>query len=153
MSLAHAQTGQQAAALKIMYVDDEQTLAQLAQRLLLRMGYEPSTFCDPRAALAAFKEDPARFDAVITDLAMPHMTGFDLAHALRAIRADLPLVLTSGCIRKEEEDNALRLGVQHILAKPATLEEFRQALAVAMALARPQPVPAHDSQHAETRSP
>ena len=129
MSVAvQADTGRKAAGQKVMYVDDEETLVQLARRMLVRMGYQPFTFSDPREALAAFREDPARFDAVITDLSMPHMTGFDLARELRAIRADLPLVLTSGCVRKEEEDNALRLGVRDILAKPATLETFSQAL-------------------------
>lgn len=124
--------GMRGAGQRVMYVDDETPLIQLAKRALTRLGYQAVAYSDPREALAAFQAEPARFDAVITDLSMPHMTGFDLARQMLEIRSDLPLVLTSGCVRKEEEDNARLLGIKDILAKPATLEAVGAALARAL---------------------
>ena len=49
-----------------------------------------------REALALFKEDPSRFDLVITDQTMPEMTGVELAKEILAIRADMPIIMCTG---------------------------------------------------------
>ena len=80
----------------IMYVDDEEALCHLMQRSLRRLGYRCTGFTDPDVALHEFRTSPRDFDAVITDLQMPEMSGLDLTRAVRAIRPDTPIAIASG---------------------------------------------------------
>jgi len=57
-----------------LFVDDETALANLAQAMLTRLGYDTEVYTSSRAALASFQAAPQRFDLVITDQTMPHMT-------------------------------------------------------------------------------
>jgi hypothetical protein len=64
--------------------------------LLSRIGYDVTFFDSALEALARFSETPARFDLVLTDLAMPDMTGTELAKAIRERRPGLPILLCTG---------------------------------------------------------
>ncbi len=112
----------------ILYVDDEQALVMLGRRMLTRLGYVVTGYTDPAAALQAFELSPDQFDAVITDLSMPGMSGFALVRALRAVRPDVPIIMTSGYVRSEDEANARQLGLHGILLKPNTLEDLGRLL-------------------------
>jgi CheY-like chemotaxis protein len=81
---------------RVMFVDDEPYLVEIGQKMLEKLGYRVETFMDPLKALEAFRKDPHAYDLVITDKSMPHMNGQNLAVALRAIRPDLPIVISSG---------------------------------------------------------
>jgi PAS domain S-box-containing protein len=81
---------------RVLVVDDEVSVASVISAALKRVDYRVTTFHDPKEALSAFAADPSGFDAVVTDMTMPHMTGLELIHAVRAIRPDMPAVLTSG---------------------------------------------------------
>jgi PAS domain S-box-containing protein len=108
----------------LLYVDDEKPLVMLAERVLKRLGYRVSGYTDPRQAFAAFEADPRAFDAVITDVAMPGMTGFELARKTLDLRPDTPVVMTSGYVRQEDQDAALNMGVRAFILKPDTIEEL-----------------------------
>jgi PAS domain S-box-containing protein len=112
----------------VMYVDDEETLVRLAQRALTRLGYKVTSHTDPIEALEDFRKRPHQFAALITDVSMPSMSGFDLIRELLAIRADLPVLMTSGYVKREDEELAVRLGVREIILKPNTLDELGKAL-------------------------
>jgi CheY-like chemotaxis protein/anti-sigma regulatory factor (Ser/Thr protein kinase) len=114
--------------LRVMYVDDETALVSLLSRVLNRMGHRVTAFTDPREALRAFTENPRDFDVVVTDLAMPHVSGLDLARQLRAVRGDLPMVLTSGCVRPGDQKLAAEYGISEIILKPDTIEDLGHAL-------------------------
>jgi hypothetical protein len=75
---------------RVLFVDDEETLALAMQLLLESLGYEVVVHTASREALEAFRTDPYGFDVVITDQTMPQMTGEGLIHALRRIRPDIP---------------------------------------------------------------
>ena len=112
----------------VMYVDDEEPLVRLALRVLTRLGYRVTGHTDPVHALEEFLGRPREFDAIITDVAMPGMSGFDLTQAVLATRPDIPIIMTSGYVRKEDEELAQRLGVREIILKPNTLDELGTAL-------------------------
>src|SRR6185503_20174261 len=76
--------------------DDEEPLVELATRILGDLGYAPVGFTSSVAALAAFRADPERFDALITDERMPEMSGLTLIREMRGTRSALPVVLMSG---------------------------------------------------------
>ncbi len=101
----------------ILFVDDERPLVLLGEEMLAAIGYEPVGFDNSRAALAAFRADPDRFDLVLTDEIMPEMSGCELAIALHRIRPDLPIILTgySGHLGSQRLQAA---GVRDVLNKP-----------------------------------
>jgi signal transduction histidine kinase/ActR/RegA family two-component response regulator len=80
----------------IMYVDDEEALVLVMERTLRRLGYRCTGFSDPLAAFREFRANPATYAAVITDMAMPEMSGVELAKLLRAIRPDVSIALATG---------------------------------------------------------
>ena len=80
----------------MLVVDDEEPLLRLATRTLADLGYVPIGFTSSAVALAAFRADPERFDALITDERMPEMSGSALIREVRSMRSALPVVLVSG---------------------------------------------------------
>jgi signal transduction histidine kinase/ActR/RegA family two-component response regulator len=113
---------------RVMYVDDEEPLVRLAKRVLTRLGYLVTGHTDPVQALEEFRDRPGDFDVIITDVSMPSLSGFDLTREALAIRPDLPVIMTSGYVRKEDEEAAQQLGVREIILKPNTLDELGKAL-------------------------
>ncbi len=115
-------------AQRILYIDDDEALVELTAQILERLGYKPTAFTDARKALEIFRAGPHHFDLAVTDFNMPGLSGLDVAGQLKAIRADLPVVLTSGYIDDSLIERAARVGVQHVLYKPSTIQEFSAAL-------------------------
>ena len=113
---------------QLLYVDDEELLVELVTRTLERLGYRVSGFVDAELALAAFRARPQHFDVVVTDLSMPRMSGFDLAEALQAIRPEVPIVMTTGYVKREDQERAVRMGLRDLILKPDTIEELGRAL-------------------------
>jgi DNA-binding NtrC family response regulator len=93
-----------------------------------RLGYEPVVFQRAEAALAAFRRDPGGFDALITDLTMPVLTGEVLIREMLALRRDFPVLLVSGSSGQLSDDEARKLGARELLSKPLTYRALAQAL-------------------------
>ncbi len=108
----------------VMYVDDDQALVFLVQRLLRRRGYEVSGYTDPHEASAALRADPARYDLLVTDYNMPGFVGTDLVREARQIRPDLPVALASGYVTTEIEQAAIAEGASALIHKPNDVEEL-----------------------------
>jgi nitrogen-specific signal transduction histidine kinase/CheY-like chemotaxis protein len=113
---------------RILIVDDEEAIVLLVPDLLTRLGYRPTALTDPREALALVRAAPDAFDAIVTDVSMPGMTGFELAREILAIRPGLPVIVTSGYVRPEYELEAARLGIAEIIRKPDTVDQLAGAL-------------------------
>jgi PAS domain S-box-containing protein len=113
---------------RILYVDDEEQLIFLARRGLEKLGYKLTTFNDARQALEAFRAQPQEFDLIITDLAMPGLSGLDFTAEIRRISPEVPVLLTSGYLRPQDTETARRLGIRELLPKPASLEHLAQAI-------------------------
>jgi CheY-like chemotaxis protein/two-component sensor histidine kinase len=113
----------------IMLVDDEEALVRLGEEVIASLGYEPVGFTSSSEALAAFRESPQRFDAVLSDEAMPDMPGTELARQLRALRPELPIVLMSGYVTPQFSARARELGIQEVLSKPLVTGDIARSLA------------------------
>ena len=113
----------------IFYLDDDEALVELVTRLRERSGYRVSGYIDQRAALAALRADPASFDLVVTDYNMPGMSGLDGAREVKAIRADLPVVVASGFIDEALQSQAAAAGVQEVIFKATAVEELSIVIA------------------------
>ncbi len=80
----------------ILVVDDESSLVMLLKLMLTSMGYQVTTTTSPLEALALFQEGPHHFQALITDLMMPEMTGIALAEEIQTICPQFPIIICSG---------------------------------------------------------
>jgi DNA-binding NtrC family response regulator len=96
-----------------------------ARRVLEDHGYRVLDFGDPVAALEASTSDPTGFDALITDVVMPTMSGPDLAGRIATLRPDVPVLFMSGY-----EAGALPVGAPVPLAKPFGADDLAAAVGV-----------------------
>ena len=117
----------------VMVVDDEASLVRLMEEMLAELGYEPVGFTSSQTALAALQGAPTRFDMLLTDQAMPDLTGTALAQAAHLVRPDLPVVLMSGYCDARVIKQARIAGVREVLRKPLHSAELAACLARALA--------------------
>jgi CheY-like chemotaxis protein len=103
-------------------------MVQLTKRILERLGYRVSGFREPLAALQVFRARPSEFDAIIVNVTMPVMNGFELVRELRLARTDVPIVVLSDYFRPEDVVEAESLGLRALLAKPETVKELGRVL-------------------------
>ena len=113
----------------ILAVDDEPEVLHALEEMLAELGYEPVGFSDSREALAAMRESPKRFDAVVTDEVMPEMIGTQLSKELRTINPGIPILIASGYGGVGFEARALAAGVNRVLRKPYRMAEIAEVLA------------------------
>lgn len=109
---------------RILLVDDEEILAQMGKTALERLGYRVTVTTASAEALAMFREQPDRFDLVITDQTMPGLTGSELARQLLDIRPDLPIILCTGYSSTVSAEQALALGIKGFALKPLAAKEI-----------------------------
>jgi signal transduction histidine kinase/ActR/RegA family two-component response regulator len=103
---------------RVLFVDDEKDLIEIARRGLMRLGYDVVAFNDPQLALTAFRAEPGDFDVVITDMTMPGLTGDVLASELRRIRPGIPVALLSGFSDRWTAERARAAGFDGVIDKP-----------------------------------
>jgi PAS domain S-box-containing protein len=113
----------------VMIVDDERPLVALAEEITAQLGYEPVGFNSSSAALEAFRAKPHRFDAVLTDEAMPDLVGTELAHEIRRLRPAVPIILMSGYGGPQLTNHAAEIGVNEVLRKPLHRRDLAESLA------------------------
>jgi CheY-like chemotaxis protein len=123
-SLASLPRGQET----VLFVDDEAPIVDLARQYLGSLGYDVTTRQSPVEALQLFRNDPNRFDLVVTDMTMPLLTGDELATQMLSIRPDLPIVLCTGYSRRMSEEKAERLGIRAFVMKPFTRRELAETV-------------------------
>lgn len=121
---------------RVLLVDDEEAVAELTHRVLARLGYEVLVRRNSKDALAAFQAHPDQFDAVVTDHAMPYMTGLELALEIKSIRTDIPIILMTG-FSEGLDKKADILGIAAIVRKPFSPLQLAQALHAALHKERP----------------
>ena len=126
--------------LRVLYVDDDETMAVLAEHLLRRAGCHPAVFTDAAMALEAVRADPLAFDVVFTDYHMPRMSGLELAVAIRQVAPSLPVIVGSGYIDAVLQAASVQAGVFELLRKEMLAEHLAPALARAVAAARATPI-------------
>jgi len=105
----------------ILLIDDEETLIDLGNSMLDKLGYRVETRTNPVEALETFRAAPQKFDLVISDMTMPGMTGDNLAAELMKIRLDIPVIICTGYSEKIDERRAKDLGIKGLIMKPFTI--------------------------------
>ena len=111
--------------MKILVIDDDPlSLAGMRMVLEQRGGHQCATFQNPEAALEAFQAEP--FDAVITDVRMPRLSGIEVLKAIKRIAPDTPVILMTGFLEQMDEAT-VREAFAYFL-KPLRAHELLEAL-------------------------
>ena len=115
----------------VLVVDDERAVRDGAAAVLRGLGYR--VFCaeDGASAVELFRER-GDIDAVLLDMVMPRMDGRMTYLALRDVRPDVRVVLTTGFALNEEAQRIMDLGVCEFIAKPYSAEALSQVIARAL---------------------
>ncbi|MCP3872370.1 MAG: PAS domain S-box protein [Desulfobacteraceae bacterium] len=112
----------------ILFIDDEIDIIHLYQKFLERLGYSVEPYADPLEALENFKTNFKKFDLVITDFAMPKITGDKLAAQIIKLRPDIPIILSTGYSESVSPESAKESGIKEILQKPVIIKELSQKI-------------------------
>ena len=113
---------------RILFVDDETLIVDLSEKMLTRLGYQTTTCTDVFEALFLIESDPSAFDLVITDLAMPGLTGCQFIERIRQMVPMLPVILCSGYVERISAEDIETLSIRAVLAKPVSLKELATAV-------------------------
>ena len=107
---------------KILYAEDDETLAFLTKDNLEQNNYDVSHYYNGKSGLDAFLKES--FDICIFDIMMPKMDGFELATEIRKLDTNIPIIFLSAKTLKEDRIKGLRLGADDYLVKPFSIEEL-----------------------------
>jgi two-component system, cell cycle sensor histidine kinase and response regulator CckA len=113
---------------RILLVDDDDTLVQLNQQRLSRLGYDVVATTSSKDALEIFQKDPDTFDLVLTDYAMPNLTGMDLAAGLLKAKPTIPIILCTGYVGAISLEYVRDAGIKALLLKPLGKHEMVEAI-------------------------
>lgn len=108
----------------ILFVDDEEPLLNLGVHTLQGLGYTVKGYIDPTEALAIFQNNPNEFDLVITDMAMPNLTGDKLSTAILKLRPDIPIIICTGYSETLSREDASKIGITAYATKPVNRSEL-----------------------------
>ncbi|MFQ5694786.1 MAG: diguanylate cyclase [Terriglobia bacterium] len=102
----------------ILAIDDDPLLIQLLEKALGKAGHRVTAVSDPAEGLRRL--DQEAYDLVITDIAMPKLTGIHVLERVKALDATIQVIIFSGAQEEQFENavDALRLGASDFLTKP-----------------------------------
>jgi len=114
-----------------MIVDDETDLLAIVRKMLEGQGYSVHPFASPETALDHVKDDGCTdCSIVISDIRMPHMTGFELVRHIKKLRPEMKVILmTAFEINKHEAQLVLpSTPVDAFVNKPFRIRELIEAI-------------------------
>jgi CheY-like chemotaxis protein len=116
---------------RILVVEDNPLVGQMASTMLTSMGYSPVVVVDAAAAIAEM-ERPDPISLLLTDVLLPGgMTGFDLARQARRRRPDLPILFMSGFADPSLMPDDFGTNTK-LLRKPFRLGQLSEAIVFAL---------------------
>src|SRR5690349_8176070 len=123
----HARVGFTLEPAKILVVDDEKSILMLLKEALTQWGYQVTTASSAVEGLELLKN--GLFDALISDVRMPDMTGLDLLREIRKQDESIEVVMMTGYPTIASAVQALKEGAYDYLSKPLILDELRHLMA------------------------
>ncbi|MDN4054368.1 response regulator [Massilia sp. YIM B02763] len=134
---AQPQLAARLAGLRVLVVEDNALNREVAHYVLAHAGAAVDFAPDGQAAVAMLAEDAARYDAVLMDLQMPVMDGYEATAAIRAMGlSGLPVIAMTANAFEEDRRRALDAGMDDYIAKPIDLDELVATLERSGARAR-----------------
>ena len=119
---------------RVLLVDDEPAIVRSFSRLLRAEGHDVASAESGAAALQLIATEP--FDAIVSDVSMPGMTGIELLKAIRGLEPDVPVILMSGNPTLASALEAIEYGALRYLTKPIDLKALETVVSRAVRLRR-----------------
>ena len=116
--------------LTVSVVDDDESVRESLPDLLNEFGFRSEVFSSAEAFLHA--NSVSEFSCLILDVAMPGMTGSQLAEHVRSIRSDIPILLMSGYAAAPLGARAAAVGAVEVLNKPLVARDMARSLELAL---------------------
>ena len=123
---------------RILVVEDEESLADSVRYNLEREGYAVSVATDGRRALERFRTDPPSL--VILDLMLPEVSGLDVCRTIRT-ESDVPIIMVTAKDSEADKVTGLELGADDYVTKPFSMRELVSRVRANLRRSRPQAVP------------
>ncbi|PYM25339.1 MAG: hypothetical protein DMD78_06770 [Candidatus Rokuibacteriota bacterium] len=127
LAIEHARVGLTLESAKILVVDDEKSILLLLKEALTQWGYQVTTASSAAEGLELLKN--GLFDAIISDIRMPDMSGLDLLREIRKQDETIEVVMMTGYPTIASAVQALKEGAYDYLSKPLILDELRHLMA------------------------
>ena len=115
---------------KIMVVDDEKIVCDMAKKILENEGYEVETFMDSEMALERIRQQ--RFDLVVTDLKMENVSGMDILKEVNRLYPDTRVIMLTAYATLDATIEAIRERIYDFFPKPVKIEELKQSVKKAL---------------------
>ena len=109
-----------------MLVDDEEPIARMLSMMLEKLGYQVTTRTSCLDALDTFRDNPSKYDLVISDRGMPNMTGDQLARELILIKPGIPIIICTGYSDENDVKRAKAMDVKGFLMKPVAIGDLAE---------------------------
>lgn len=133
---ALAAAGQQ--RVRVLYVDDEFSVARLAERYLARHGLDVRTENDSAKALIMLQTRMDEFDVLVTDQTMPAVSGLELAQQVLHLKPGFPIIMCTGYSETVSPEMAAATGIRGYLNKPVDYAEMAALIRVCTSSGAPE---------------
>lgn len=111
---------------RIMIIDDEKIVGDMAKMSLEREGYRVETFLNGETALARLKQE--RFDVVVTDLKMKGIDGMEVLRTVKELSPDTRVIMITAFANLDTAIAALRGDVHDFFPKPVKIKELKVSI-------------------------
>nr|WP_320011777.1 CHASE4 domain-containing protein [uncultured Desulfobulbus sp.] len=112
----------------VVYIDDEGFLVDIGTEILRGLGYQVTGFTDSQEALTYLQENASSVDLVVSDMAMPNLTGLELAKQLQSQNAAPPIIICTGHNEGMSKEDFSTYGVEDLLLKPVTVNQLARVI-------------------------
>ncbi len=112
----------------ILVVDDEPDIVSIEEEILSILGYKVFPKTDSMEALGLFRENPGKFDLVITDMNMPSLEGDRLAQKILELRNNIPIIMCTGSSRPLDMEKVKDLGIRECILKPLGMKSLAETV-------------------------
>lgn len=108
--------------MRVLYVEDDDTLARTVERMLEAEGYECDRAESGRDAVELGQTN--EYDVILLDIMLPDFDGYEVVHQLHEKGVSTPFLIQSGLVERDNSRAAAGFGVEHYLIKPFNREEL-----------------------------
>jgi len=117
---------------RILIIDDERTVAFTLSKMLRSLGYDCTSVDTSEEALDIYRQDPNSIDLIITDWAMPGITGDRLAELVTEIRSDAKVIIYSAFSGELDQVKFRSNGIRDSLEKPISMENLANTVRIVL---------------------
>jgi len=113
---------------RILLVEDDIYLCEAEKKMLEELGYTVTAMASSVEAFEIFQKLPERFNIIVSDYAMPRMTGLQLIRKIRHLRPEIPVIICTGYNKVPPLQKASALGIGEVILKPIELGDIANSI-------------------------